>query len=69
MESQIKNFSSFAFAIYMLKHSFFTMRLESLTNVSTHTSLTPNRIVFHNSAIWAKIKNAENQVISAFFNI
>ena len=26
MESQIKNFSSFAFAIYMLKHSFFTMR-------------------------------------------
>jgi hypothetical protein len=34
-----------------------------------HTSLTPDRIVFHNSAIWAKRKNAENQVISAFFNI
>ena len=28
MESQIKNFSSFAFAISMLKHSFFTMRRE-----------------------------------------
>lgn len=26
MESQIKNFSSFAFAISMLKHSFITMR-------------------------------------------
>ena len=31
MESQIKNFSSSAFAIYMLKHRFITMRQTFIT--------------------------------------
>jgi len=41
----------------------------SFTVATIHQSFTPDRAILRYSAVWAKRKNAENQVISAFCGI